>query len=103
MSYSQFWDEDPEILWAYLEAYEQEIQRKIEYDNNVAFLQGQYFMAAIAQCLQFSKNPKRIYPKKPYNLNKDNTPDIIKQQEFEERRKAEMKLRCQMFNKNRRK
>lgn len=103
MSFEQFWYDDPEILWVYLEAYEQEQKARLEYDNNIAFLQGQYIMSAIAQCLQFSKKPKRIYPKKPFNLNKDNTPDIVKQQEFDEMRKSEMKLRCQMFNKNRRK
>lgn len=102
MSWEQFWDDDPDIFWTYLEAYEQEQKANFEYDNSVAFLQGQYFMMAIAQCLQFSKHPKKIYPKKPFNISKDETPEEIKQMQFMEMRKAEMKARVEMFKKNRR-
>lgn len=101
MSWEQFWDDDPDIFWVYLEAYEQGQKEQFEYDNNVAFLQGQYFLLAIAQCLQFSKSPRKIYPKKPFKLNKDETPNYIKQKQFAEMRKAEMKARAEMF-KNRR-
>ena len=102
MSWEQFWDDDPDIFWTYLEAYEQEQKANFEYDNSVAFLQVQYFMMAIAQCLQFSKHPKKIYPKKPFNISKDETPEEIKQMQFMEMRKAEMKARVKMFKKNRR-
>lgn len=102
MTYSQFWYDDPELFWVYLEAYEQEQKARFEYDNSIAFLQGQYFMMAIAQCLQFSKHPKKIYPKQPFNVIKNDTPEEIKQMQFMEQRKAEMKARCEMFNKIRR-
>ena len=102
MTYKQFWYEEPEMFWVYLEAFEQEQKARFEYDNSVAFLQGQYFMMAIAQCLQFSKHPKKIYPKKPFNVSKDETPEEIKQMQFMEMRKAEMKARAEMFKKNRR-
>lgn len=102
MTYKQFWYEEPEMFWVYLEAFEQEQKVKFEYDNSVAFLQGQYFMLAIAQCLQFSKHPKKIYPKKPFDVNRDETPNEIKQMQFNEQRKAEMKERCEMFKKYRR-
>lgn len=102
MTYSQFWYDDPELFWVYLEAYEQEQKARFEYDNSIAFLQGQYFMMAIAQCLQFSKHPKKIYPKQPFNVTKNDTPEEIKQMQFMEQRKAEMKARCEMFNKIRR-
>lgn len=102
MTYEQFWYEEPEMFWVYLEAFEQEQKARFEYDNSVAFLQGQYFMMAIAQCLQFSKHPKKIYPKKPFNVSKDETPEEIKQMQFMEMRKAEMKARAEMFKKNRR-
>ena len=103
MTPNQFWDEDTDLFWVYLEAYEQEQKAKFEYDNSVAFLQGQYFMMAIAQCLQFSKHPKKIYPKKPFNVGKDETPEEVKAVQQEELRKVEMKARCEMFMKNRRK
>lgn len=102
MSYSQFWDDNPDIFWAYLEAYEQGQKSKFEYDNSVAFLQGQYFMMAIAQCLQFSKHPKKIYPREPFKVGQNETPEEVKQMLFDEQRKAEMKARCEMFNKTRR-
>lgn len=102
MTYEQFWYGEPEMFWVYLEAFEQEQKARFEYDNSVAFLQGQYFMMAIAQCLQFSKHPKKIYPKKPFNVSKDETPEEIKQMQFMEMRKAEMKARAEMFKKNRR-
>lgn len=99
MTPDQFWEGDPDLFWVYLEAYEQEQKARFEYDNNVAFLQGQYFMLAIAQCLQFSKTPKKIYPKKPFELNEDKTPDEVKALQFEQQRKAEMKARYEMFKK----
>lgn len=99
----QFWEEDAELFWVYLEAYEQEQKARFEYDNSVAFLQGQYFMMAIAQCLQFSKHPKKIYPKKPFSIGKNETSPEVKAMQDEEIRKAQMKARCEMFAKNRRK
>ena len=100
MTPEQFWYDDPDYFWAYLEAYEQKTKLQFEYDNNVAFLQGQYFMAAIAQCLQFTKTPKRIYPKKPFDIS-NNKQEISKEQkylEYEEQRKLDMKMRCKLFN-----
>lgn len=98
----QFWEEDTELFWVYLEAYEQEQKAKFEYDNNVAFLQGQYFMMAIAQCLQFSKHPKQIYPKKPFDVGRNEISPEVKAMQQEEIRKAEMKARCEQFAKYRR-
>lgn len=98
----QFWEEDEQLFWVYLEAYEQEQKAKFEYDNNVAFLQGQYFMMAIAQCLQFSKHPKQIYPKKPFNVGRNEISPEVKAMQQEEIRKAEMKARCEQFAKYRR-
>lgn len=102
MTYTQFWEEDPEIFWIYLEAHKQDLKEKFEYDNSVAFLQGQYFMLALAQCLQFSKRPKKIYPEQPFNVTKNETPEEIKQMQFTEQRKTEMKARCEMFKRIRR-
>lgn len=99
MTPEQFWDDDPDYFWIYLEAYEQKIKAQFEYDNNVAFLQGQYFMAAMSQVLQFSKNPKRIYPKKPYDFSNNNVATAQQKQfDYEEQRKLDMKMRCKLFN-----
>lgn len=76
------------------------MKAQFEYDNNVAFLQGQYLMSAMAQVLQFNKVPKRIYPKKPFDIsnNKQETNNENKLLEYEERRKLDMKMRCKLFN-----
>ena len=100
MTPEQFWNDDPDYFWAYLEAYEQEKRAQLEYDNQVAFLQGLYFTKALAQCLQFTKVPKKIYPKKPISLNLTEDSEERKFREFEEyesKRKAQMKMLAKQF------
>lgn len=81
MTPHQFWHDDPDDLWAYCEAYEQKQKEMVKYDNIKSYNLGQYFLLAISQCLQFSKTPKQIYPKKPFDILKEEkkelTPDEI--------------------------
>ena len=101
MTPDQFWNDDPELMGAYLEAYQQKFEEKLEYDNSVAYLQGQYFMLAIAQCLQFSKSPKKIYPKKPLELgNKKKKNKQMSQKDYEEIRKIQVQNMVKQFNRN---
>ena len=100
MTPDQFWNDDPELMGAYLEAYQQKFEEKFEYDNAYAHLQGQYFMLAIAQCLQFTKNPKKIYPKKPFELNKKKKNKAMTKQEYEEIRKIQVQNMVKRFNQN---
>lgn len=103
MTLDQFWDDAPAMFWVYLEAYEQERKARFEYDNTVAFLQGQYNMLAIAQCLQAGKRTKQIFPKKPFDVSGTPNENNNKrsQREAAEIRQIEWKARVDAFNKSR--
>ena len=100
MTPKQFWNDDPQDLWAYWEAYQQKQKEMAEYDNASAFNQGQYFLFALAQCLQFSKNPKQIYPKKPFPLSSSKKVSLSKE-ESEEIRKIQLQQLEKRFNSSR--
>ena len=97
MTPEQFWEDDPEYFWNYWDAYELRKKEDAKESNIKAFNQGQYFMLAIAQCLQFTKSPKQIYPKKPFALNSDKKVQIT-QKEYEEVRKIQMQAMERRFN-----
>ena len=98
MTIEQFWDGDPNDFGAYWDAYEQRKRQEAEEANVRAFNQGQYFLFALAHCLQFSKHPKQIYPKKPFPLGGDNKPKLT-QKEYEEIRKIQMQRLAKRFEK----
>lgn len=100
MTPDQFWNDDPELMGAYLEAYQQKFIEKYEYDNAYAHLQGQYFMLAIAQCLQFTKTPKKIYPKKPFDLGLKKKQNKMSNKDYEEIRKIQVQNMVKRFNQN---
>ena len=100
MTPKQFWDDDPQDLWAYWEAYQEKQKEMAEYDNANAFNQGSYFLCALAQCLQFSKNPKQIYPKKPFPLSSGKKV-ILSKEESEEIRKIQFRELERRFNASR--
>lgn len=102
MTPEQFWYQDPDYLWAYWDAYEQR-QKQDAIDSNVkAFNQGQYFLLAIAHCMQFTKHPKQIYPKKPFELDKKNKTKMS-QEQYNEIRKIQMQNLANKFKSNKEK
>lgn len=86
MPYSEYWDGDPRLVIAYREAYE----IKVRHENMLAWVQGQYVKAAIADLVPllnpFSKKHKDLgkYPKKPYAITKkmQEEDDIAEMYEF---------------------
>lgn len=100
MTPKQFWDDDPDDLWAYWEAYQENQKEMVRMDNIRAFNQGQYILCAIAQCLQSSKNPKQIFPKKPFPLSSDKK-EPMTQKEYEEIRKIQLQELEKRFNSSR--
>ena len=100
MTPKQFWEDDPDDLWAYWEAYKENKKEMVKEDNNRAFMQGQYILCAVAQCLQFSKHPKQIFPKKPFSLSSDKRVQMT-QQEYEEIRKIQLRELEKRFNSSR--
>lgn len=97
MTPHQFWEEDPNYFWAYWDAYEETKKLQAQEDNVKAFNQGQYFLLAIAQCLQFTKSPKQIYPKKPFPMGESKKVKMT-QEQYEEIRKIQMQSLAKRFN-----
>lgn len=97
MTPERFWDGDPDDFWVYWDAYEMAKKEQRIEDNVRAFNQGQYFLLALAQTLQFSKHPKRIFPKEPLGL-KSNKKVQFTQEEYEEFRKIQAKSMVERFN-----
>lgn len=68
LTLEQFWEDDPELYFAYLEAYNERKKQEFEEKNILAHIQGIYFCLALQQNLQFTKTPKQIYPTKPLDF-----------------------------------
>lgn len=83
MSVKEFWEENPDLFWAYRFSYYEKIKVEQEIFNNNAWLQGAYFHEAISVslCNAFSKT-KVTYSKQPYGFKetKEATEEQKKQQ-----------------------
>ncbi len=82
MSVKEFWEDDPDLFWAYRFSYVEKIKNDQQIFNSNAWLQGAYFYEAIsvALCNAFSKN-KAYYSQYPYGMEKE----YKKQQEEKEK------------------
>lgn len=73
VSYDQFWHLTPHALKIMVDAYNKRRQHQLEYDNVVAFLQGQYFCLSLASTVgnMFTKKggQKNEYPKEPFDIS----------------------------------
>ena len=98
MPLREFWEEDPNLFWAYRFSFYNKSKTKRDYDNQLAWLQGAYIYQAVSIALNngFSDN-KMDYPEEPFDLYKqkeeENVIDKQKQQQkiLEERLKARAK------------
>ena len=83
MSIKDFWEEDPELFWAYRFSYINKLKRESEINNYNAWLQGMYFYEGVSIALanSFSK-AKLKYPIEPYGFeNKNDTTPKLTEQE----------------------
>ena len=96
MTPEQFWEDDPDLMGAYLEAYRMKEEERVVNENYFMWLQGQYQMMAMAQVFQFTKSPKKIYPKKPFNIGKDKS-EPMTQKDYEKIRKIQMQNMVERF------
>lgn len=74
MSNKEFWEEEPELLWAYRKSYMDKIEINKEINNNNAWLTGLYVFDAINKSLYNSFGRKETqsaisYIEKPYDFN----------------------------------
>lgn len=73
MSIKDFWENDPELFWAYRFSYINKIKRESELFNYNAWLQGLYFFEGVSIALANSFGKANLkYPIEPYGFeNKD--------------------------------
>lgn len=69
MSIKEFWEDDPELFWAYRFSYITKMERESEINNYNAWLQGVYFYDALSISLANSfGNGNYKYPLMPYGM-----------------------------------
>lgn len=75
MSIKEFWEEDPELFWAYRFSYINKVKREAEMQNYNAWLQGLYFYDALSIALSnsFGKSNYK-YPLEPYGMEEKKEP-----------------------------
>lgn len=91
MSTREFWEEDPELLWAYRKSYMDKMKLQQETDNFNAWLNGLYVYNAVSVSLHngFGKGQAKSYISKPYDFSK--TAEEREVEEREDSIKAQLK------------
>lgn len=70
MSIKEFWEEDPDLFWAYRFSYFQKEKRKIDNNNFNAWLQGAYIYEAVSVAIGNNFGGAKLkYSSEPYNMN----------------------------------
>lgn len=71
MSSKEFWEDDPQLYWAYQTFYLKQQELQFEKDNQYMWLQGMYIYEGVSVALNnaFQKG-KKSYSDKPYDLQK---------------------------------
>ena len=82
MSVKEFWEENPDLFWAYRFSYYSKVKVDQDAMNFQLWLQGAYFHEAVTVALAncFGKGKKASYSQKPYNLTKEDEKKDIEQQ-----------------------
>lgn len=72
MSSKEFWEDDPQLYWAYRTFYLQKLKSESETMSYKAWLQGSYTCLAVSVALNnaFSKK-KAEYPNKPMGMEEE--------------------------------
>ena len=96
MSSKEFWEEDPELLWAYRKSYMDKMKIQSELNNYNAWLNGLYVFDAVSKSIYNSFGRKETqtplhYMEKPYDF--DAKPKSKEEIEREERLAMEEKIK----------
>lgn len=71
MSSKEFWEDDPQLYWAYRTFYLQKIKNDAETSNYEAWLKGSYTCVAVSVALNNAFAKKKVsYPDKPLGAEK---------------------------------
>ena len=99
MSVKEFWEDNPDLFWAYRFSYFTRLKSEQEIFNNNAWLQGAFFHEAVsvALCNAFGKQ-KVKYSEKPYGF--DERAEITEEQKKKqiEMNVADMRARIAQVN-----
>jgi hypothetical protein len=83
MSVKEFWEEDPDLFWAYRFSYYNKLKEQQEIFNANAWLQGAYFCEGMIVAINNAFNKQKIeYSHQPYSQKKQNKMNIKEQQEI---------------------
>lgn len=70
MSAKEFWEDDPDLFWAYRFSYINKKKQEQEEINNKCWLQGAYFYEAFSVALSNAFSKEKIsYRDKPFDFN----------------------------------
>lgn len=86
MPLQEFWNDDPDLLWAYRKSYIEKEQSKQEMINFQSWLQGYYIRIAIASVF----NEKAQYLTQPIELNAKPKTEKEKKLEIAQKIKSNM-------------
>ncbi len=83
MSTREFWEDDPEYLWAYRKSYMDKIKSQQETDNFNAWLNGLYVYNAVSISLHngFGNGSAKSYMKQPIDFSKKTKEQIVEERE----------------------
>lgn len=71
MSSEEFWEQDPQLYWAYRTFYLKKQELESEKDNQYMWLQGMYIYDAVSVALHNALSKTKVeYPKTPYEPKK---------------------------------
>lgn len=84
MSSREFWEEDPQLYWAYRTFYLEKIKNEADNINYKSWLEGSYTYLAVSVALNnaFSKS-KKDYPKFNFNNKKQEKNELQEKMEKE--------------------
>ncbi|MEG1506021.1 MAG: hypothetical protein RR478_00835 [Bacilli bacterium] len=88
MSSKEFWEDDPQLYWAYQTFYFKKMEVENARDNQYMWLQGMYIHDAVLIALSKVLGNKGVkYPEKPYELTTPNNKetkniDEVQEQQF---------------------
>lgn len=86
MTVKEFWEEDPNLLWAYRKSYIEKMKLEKEKTNFSAWLQGMYVYEAVSKALYngFRKSGQASldYSNSPYEFNEVKSVDEKRKEEI---------------------
>lgn len=96
MSSKEFWNEEPELLWAYRKSYIDQLKMQNEMSNYNAWLNGVYVFDAVSKSIYNAFGRKETqqalnYIEKPYDFNEK--PKSKEEKEKEQQLKLEEQIR----------